>query len=259
MSYKDLTIIEFMDTILGKRKSQDIEPTISEFDMSDYLENKTSTFSRDKFDTLIKVIRDHIKSAEYKYKEFKEAEESDDDIYRIKMTGFFAPKFDYEKLFKFSEIAEREYKRVIESTSTKTENKEQQPPKQSITFYQLFKNPYNKDLETFKKNLKDINLIDKNNQWRTVDNNGKKTPTKDIGKFYKWLYNETTVFDKTSDMTAHCICFCAEFGIIAYEETKNKPMTGRKVTAKLIREADNYSEFKEKYDTTFKTWINKEK
>lgn len=133
------------------------------------------------------------------------------------------------------------------------------PPKQPLTFARLFKHPYNLDTEKLKKKLKEINLIDDNYQWRTVDNNGKKTPSKDIGKFYDWLYTETTVLDKTPDKTAHCICFCAEFGIIAYEGTENKPKTGRTVTAKLIRESTFDIELENKYNTHFKTWINKEK
>lgn len=132
-------------------------------------------------------------------------------------------------------------------------------PKQPLNFYLLFKDPYNKDLEHFKKILKGCNLIDDNFQWRTVDNNGKKVPIRDIGKFYIWLYSETNVFDKTEDMTAHCICFCAEFGIIAYEGTENKPETGRIVTAKLIRESKFDTDLEEKYKYHFKTWINKEK
>lgn len=185
------------------------------------------------------------------------------EILKSKLTN---ADFDYIKcesnlpnLLIMSNIVECKYKKIIETSFTGTTIKTPTQPKQRIAFARLFKHPHNQDLEQFKKKLKDIDLIDNNYQWRAVDNNGKRLPIKDIGKFYDWLYSDTTVFDKTADKTTHCICFCGEFGIIAYEGTENKPKTGRTVTAKLIRESTFDSELKNKYNTHFKTWINKEK
>lgn len=183
---------------------------------------------------------------------------------KIKKIESYVPELNLNLLeknkgiVKFSDLINEKYK-GINVITPKPKSKNTKLSKQPLTFYQLFKNPFNKDLELFKKKLIDSNLIDNNYHWRTVDNNGKKIPIQDIGKFYNWLYSETTVFDKTPDKTAHCICFCTKFGIIPYEGKKNKPTIGRTATAKLIRETTFDSELELKYKTHFKTWINKEK
>lgn len=56
--------------------------------------------------------------------------------------------------------------------------------KPQLTFSQLFKNPYNQDLDGFKSKLNECNLTDSNNTWRSIDVNGKKILNGDIGKFY---------------------------------------------------------------------------
>lgn len=129
---------------------------------------------------------------------------------------------------------------------------------QPLNFAGLFKYPYNQNMEQFIKILKECNLIDDNSQWRTVDNNGDRTRKNDIGKFYNWLYSETTVFSKTTDKTNECICFCNNYGIIAYKEGE-KPKTGRMVAIESITKAKYNSENSKYYDIHFKTWLNKEK
>jgi len=187
------------------------------------------------------------------------------DILKSKLpTADFEYTKSYEcnltNLIILSDIIENEYSKILNEIEKSSIVK---PPKsntkQTLTFYQLFKTPYNKKLDQFKINLKNSNLIDDEFKWREVDNNGNRVPIQDIGKFYNWLYSETTVFDKTADKTAHCICFCGEFGIFPYEGKENKPGVGRTVTAKLIRETTFDNELELKYINHFKAWINKEK
>ncbi len=65
MNFKDLSIIDFLDYISGKRNFQDMESIISEIEMLEYLEYKTSTFSRERFDVAIKDIRNYAKRIEF--------------------------------------------------------------------------------------------------------------------------------------------------------------------------------------------------
>jgi hypothetical protein len=163
----------------------------------------------------------------------------------------------YKNIIMFSDLVFSHYDRLFTPIQA-TLNTPPKQLKQPLTFSGLFKKPHNQDLELFKKKLQECNLIDSNYQWREVDNNGKKTPKNDIGKFFNWLYAETTVFSKTTDPTNESICFCKEFGVTAYKEGE-KPSTGRIVTVESITKAGYDKESGIKYNTHFKTWINKEK
>jgi hypothetical protein len=147
MSYKELSIIEFLDSISENRELQGIDSIIFEDYVKEYLKNRTLNYSKDIFDDVIKYIRDYAKHIEI---ELYDRDDDTDKLHKAarcnyKIIGQLRPamkfefndndslrkriefvisnpllklNFDYKKLFEFSDIAEREYKRVTESKGT---------------------------------------------------------------------------------------------------------------------------------------------
>lgn len=216
MNFKDLSIVDFMDYISGSRKFQGIETIIFEPEMLEYLENKTSDFSKDRFDVVIKYIRDYVKRAENR---IKVVEESDDPILVIKMTGFLSPNFDYEKLFEFSDIAEREYKRVKE---TKVVNPDIEP-KEIIPDYGK--------LQFEKNTLSVLHGYFNDEIWDDIDinqfyNNFREIPLKTltIKSIPAFCYLIAKYENKKIDILNINKWMKEHFNILNYSKDKNKPL-----------------------------------
>jgi hypothetical protein len=266
------TTQEFKDQVsnyISELRKKTYNEELSELEIYNYLETTTSCFNAEKTRIILKDIKvyydmefiERINTESYNTHIMNQWELPGELINDKLIGNHFC--IDYKKMRgKTHPFASWSIDKAIELLTRKLQEQndsiKNKLPKEIPTFNSLFKYPHNQDLVQFKKKLQECKLIDDSYQWREVDNNGKKTPSKDIGMFYNWLYSETTVFNKTADKTNECICFCKEFGILAYKEGE-KPTLGRIATIKLITGAECDNESRTKYNTYFKTWLNKEK
>jgi len=249
------------------------------------LKNITSDFSKDWFDPLVEDIRDYAKLIEIEhyiidddfpekpyyrgscnYKilgqlrpamkfEFNENDSLRDRMKFVIDNPLLKLNFDYEKLFQFSDIAEREYKRVTEAILLKTESKKQQPPKQPITFAGLFISPCSEKIDLLLEKLSDIGLTKTNNNWREWQTG--KVEKNETSKFYYYLKQKNVLneYDKTPAL----ICFNEKFGIEVYKD-KETPKTERFVQIKTLTSSEKTTtktNLLDKFDVVFNKWIEK--
>ncbi len=143
MNFKDLSIRQYLNHISGQEEIQEIKTAITDTDIiKKYLEYKTDSYSKDKFDDVIKLIRDYAKQIQIEFYdveddlpdnhyyagrdisdrigkrrpalkfEFNEYDSLRERINFILNHPLLKLPFDCRKLLDFSDIAEQEYKRV---------------------------------------------------------------------------------------------------------------------------------------------------
>lgn len=145
------------------------------------------------------------------------------------------------KLIEFSDIAESEYKRVIESTSSETTH----TPKQVLIFDGLFQPEYRAKLNILFERLRLNGFTDENNN-RLIKNG-----TNEPAKLFHYLKEKGVII--APKFKPAIACFYNKFGCEVVEKDNGNP---RATTRKNANEAKN-SVIEKEFDNFLLTWINK--
>jgi len=284
MKYENISVSELCFYLIGKGdilkfSVLDDWMDFSESDMYAFIEEKTSNFDIYKFKYFMQGLRKFAVPFNITY-ENGEIEEHPElmFVYNLVIKNkneslnerINAVQIKYSSVYKggsvhpicttlledFSEMAEAEYKRITESTSAENnpKSKEVKPPKQTLTFAELFINPYSEYIDLLLEKLSDIGLIITKNNWREWQTG--KVEKNETSKFYYYLKQKNVLNDY--DKTPALICFNEKFGIEVY--CNESPTTERFVSIRNLTNADKTAiktNLKEKFDSVFTKWIEK--
>jgi len=123
------------------------------------------------------------------------------------------------------------------------------PQLQPPIFTGLFKHEYVVRIDKFYNRLIAEGYIDKDHIWRESKEN-------EPAKVYFWLLDNGVL--KHNTRTPALICFCREFGIIAYKDTEPRPTAEiRAVTVKNLLNTKLTTDEKKRFENVFSSFLIK--
>lgn len=285
MKYENISVSELCFYLIGKGdilkfSVLDDWMDFSESDMYAFIEEKTSNFDIYKFKYFMQGLRKFAVPFNITY-ENGEIEEHPElmFVYNLVIKNkneslnerINAVQIKYSSVYKgcsvhpicttlledFSEMAEAEYKRVMESTpkAKPPKQRKQKPPKPPLTFAGLFISPYSDKIDLLLEQLRTNGLTKTNNKWSEWETG--RIEKNETSKFYFYLKRKKVLneYDKTPAL----ICFNEKFGIEVYTD-KEIQITERFVSIRNLTNADKTAtktELLDKFDTVFTKWIEK--